>query len=433
MSFDMDAYISELKEELKAVKAENKSMREELNAKDKELLEKQFVESAEIKKINEEFAPYKKMGVSAETLNDTLKRSQKGLKEALAEKTKLSEELQQFKDVCGSVEQIKEATKLSEMALNRISEYQNLGTVEQLTELVEQSEKMLPKLEELTTLGEYRKLGSIEDIKALSETAEKLLPTVEVLEEYKKLGSVEQIKEMAQHAEKALEQLKEAQELGKTVKSLIPQLQKMKEMQEYAKKANSVIKQYVETVGSLKKARALAESKKETIKKVNVKEALDVSKKFGCTVESAAKMLKKYGNSLTIKRDDSGKPVKNANGQGIIDKENQQIISMWKDNLYSKLDKESSSGRNLTLEDQYRIGKEAAKEVLKNIKGLKDAVKADKAEEILENKTSGKGEYNQMLNNLLKSQQSSTPVADIEKDTANTISNEDNLVAEYGK
>lgn len=152
-------------------------------------------------------------------------------------------------------------------------------------------------------------------------------------------------------------------------------------------------------------------------------------------------MLKKYENSLTIKRDDSGKPVKNANGQGIIDKENQQIIGMWKENLYSKLDKESSSGRVLTLEDQYRIGKEAAKEVLESFNGLKDAVKANKAEEILDNaskglneiKTSGKGEYNQMLNNLLKSQQSSTPVAKIGKDTANAISNEDSLYAEYGK
>lgn len=296
MSFDLDAYVAELKEELKNAKAEVKSLREELNAKDKQLLEKQFVESAEIKKINEEFAPYKKMGVSAKTLNDTLKRSQKGLKEAIAEKAKLSEELQQFKDRCGSIEQIEEATKLSERALNKISEYQKLGSVEQLTKLVEQSEKMLPKLQELSVLTEYRKLGSLDEIKALSENVSNMIPSIKVLEDYKKLGSVEELKEMAKHAEVALNQLKEAKELGNTVKHLIPQLQKQKQIQEYLKKANSVIKQYVETVGSLKKARALAESKKETIKKVNVKEALDVSKKFGCTVESAAKLIKKYGS-----------------------------------------------------------------------------------------------------------------------------------------
>lgn len=296
MSFDLDAYVAELKEELKNAKAEVKSLREELNAKDKQLLEKQFVESAEIKKINEEFAPYKKMGVSAKTLNDTLKRSQKGLKEAIAEKAKLSEELQQFKDRCGSIEQIEEATKLSERALNKISEYQKLGSVEQLTKLVEQSEKMLPKLQELSVLTEYRKLGSLDEIKALSESVSNMIPSIKVLEDYKKLGSVEELKEMAKHAEVALNQLKEAKELGNTVKHLIPQLQKQKQIQEYLKKANSVIKQYVETVGSLKKARALAESKKETIKKVNVKEALDVSKKFGCTVESAAKLIKKYGS-----------------------------------------------------------------------------------------------------------------------------------------
>lgn len=66
-------------------------------------------------------------------------------------------------------------------------------------------------------------------------------------------------------------------------------------MEDYAVKAHSVIEKYISIVGNLKQARTLAESKKETIKKVNVREALDVSRKFGCTVESAAKLIKKYG------------------------------------------------------------------------------------------------------------------------------------------
>ena len=350
MSFDLDAYVAELKEELKNAKAEVKSLREELNAKDKQLLEKQFVESAEIKKINEEFAPYKKMGVSAKTLNDTLKRSQKGLKEAIAEKAKLSEELQQFKDRCGSIEQIEEATKLSERALNKISEYQKLGSVEQLTKLVEQSEKMLPKLQELSVLTEYKKLGSLEDIKALSESVSKMIPCLKVLEDYKKLGSVQELKEMAKHAEIALNQLKEAKELGNTVKHLFPQLQKQKQIQEYLKKANSVIKQYVETVGSLKKARALAESKKETIKKVNVKEALDVSKKFGCTVESAAKLIKKYGsdkaNTLletAVAKRKSSKSVQLAESKQLIEE-------------VAQMDKVNAKPEDKTAEDFLKTG-----------------------------------------------------------------------------
>ena len=46
------------------------------------------------------------MNVSAKTLNETLKRSQKSLEKAKAENTKLTEELKAFKDRCGSIEEL---------------------------------------------------------------------------------------------------------------------------------------------------------------------------------------------------------------------------------------------------------------------------------------------------------------------------------------
>ena len=326
MSFDMDTYVQELKEELKELRSENKSLKEEINAKDKQLLEKQFVESAEIKKINEQFAPYKEIGVSAETLNETLQRSQKAFKKVQAEKAKLAEELKSYKDKCGSIKQVEESIELSSKALNKIAEYQKLGSVEQLSTLVQESEKMLPRLKELSVLTEYKKLGSLEDLKQLTERCSKSIPQLKELKEYKKLGSIADIKETAANAEAVLVQLKEANDLAETVEALMPRLNRVKQLEAYVKRAHSVIEKYVDIVGSLKKARELAESKKETIKKVNVKEALEISKTFGCTVESAAKMIKKYGSekatkllSEAVAKQESTKTVKLAESKELVE------------------------------------------------------------------------------------------------------------------
>lgn len=311
MALDMDAYVAELKEELKALKAENKSLTEELKTKDKELLEKQFVESAEVKKISEEYEPFKKLGVSADSLSDIVKRSQKALKESkaqnaalIAEKAKISEELEAFKDKCGSIEQVDKSIKISENALNLIAEYKKLGSVDNIAKLIQESEKMVPQLEQLKELASYKELGSIEDIKTFKENCENVLPKlkdISLLEEYKNFGTVEEVTKLGEKTKVLVGKLQEAEILGKTVEKLIPQLDKMKQFQDYAKKANAVIEKYVATVGNLQEARKLAESKVEVVKKVNVKEAMEVSKQFGCTVESAAKMLKKYGKEETTK------------------------------------------------------------------------------------------------------------------------------------
>ena len=296
MPMDMDAYVAELKEELKALKAENKSLAEELKSKDKELLLKNYEESAEVKKISEAFAPFKKIGASAKTINETLQRSQKAQKEAEEKAAKLTEELDAYKAQCGSLEQLKEATTLSENALNQIAEYKKVGTPEQVLELFDRANKLFPELKELRAITEsYKNLGEVEDLKNLKERCAKLIPSLESLKAYEELGTVESIKESISEKDAVKAQLAEAESLGETVKNLIPQLEELKKLREYANRAHSVIEQYIATVGSIKKAKALTEAKKETIKKVNVREAMEVAKTFNCTVESAAKLIQKYG------------------------------------------------------------------------------------------------------------------------------------------
>ena len=301
-SMDMDKYVQKLEAKIEALEAKNESLTAELNSKKEELLESKFIESAEIKKINEAYAPFKKMGVSAKSLNETLKRSQNALQKANEKNVKLTEELDAYKQKCGSIPELDEALKMSERALSTISEYQKLGTISELKALMAKSEAMIPQLEELSKLTEYQKLGSIEDLKKLAEECEKSLPKLKdltILEDYRKLGTVEDIKALSQKAESfipKLKQLEEAKRLARNVQRIMPKLNEMKKLQEAATRAKKVIREYVETVGSIKQAKALVESRKETIKTVNLKEAFELSEKFGCTIESAAKLLKKYGS-----------------------------------------------------------------------------------------------------------------------------------------
>ena len=304
---DMEKYVAKLEEKIAALEAKNESLGEELKSKEKELLQSQFVESAEIKKINEAYAPFKKMGVSAKQLTETLKTAQDSLKKANAKNAKLTEELKAYKDTGCTPEQIQEAAELSSKALDTISEYQKLGTVEDIKALMAKSEELVPQLEELNSLREYKELGSVEDIKSLAEKFEASLPKLKelkVLEAYKELGSVDDVKSLAKKCESLLpklEQLEDAKKLAKTVQKIMPKLERYDRLEKAAAKAQSIIEQYLSTVGSINKAKALVESRKETIKKVNVKEALELSKQFGATVESTAKLIKKYGTDKASK------------------------------------------------------------------------------------------------------------------------------------
>lgn len=305
MTLDMEQYVQKLEAKIEALEAKNEALSNELQSKEKELLQSQFTESAEMQKIKEAYAPFKQMGVPAKRIVETLKRSQQSLKEVKAKNAKLTEELQSYKDACGgSIENIEEATKMSEKALDTITEYQKLGSIQEIKELMEKSEALIPKLKELAALKEYRQLGSVNDLKTLAENCEKLLPRLKVLEEYEALGTVNDIKSLANNCElllPQLEELKDARKLAENVEKILPKLENYNKLEKNAKKAKQVIEQYLKTVGSINKAKALVESRKENIKKVNVREALAISEKYGTTIESAAKLIRKYGSNEASK------------------------------------------------------------------------------------------------------------------------------------
>lgn len=412
---DMEKYVQKLEAKIEALEAKNEALAVELKSKDTALLESKFTESAEMKSIKEAYAPFKEMGVSAKTLNETLQKAQESLQKANNEKASLTEELNAYKEKCGqSLDEVDAALEMSERALNTITEYQKIGSVAELKALREKAEALVPKLEELSVLTEYRKLGSvselqalienceaslpklkelsiledykklgsIEEIQSLSTKCEAMLPKLEqlsVLKEYKELGSVEEIKALAEKfaeampklkelslleeyknlgtvediktiAEKAeavlpkLAQLKDAEKLAENVQKLMPRLQELKEvkrLREATEKAHTVIRQYLDTVGSLNQAKALVESRKETIKTVSVKEALEVSKQFGCTIESAAKLLKKYGTERTTKLLESAVNRKAAKEvKPITEEVNEEVINDGKEliEVHSELD-----------------------------------------------------------------------------------------------
>jgi len=321
-SMDMDKYVTKLEEKIAALEAKNESLGEELKSKDKELLKYQYEESAEVQKITEELAPFKKIGVSAKTLSETLKKSQNSLQKANETNAKLTEELeaskakvQAYVDKCGSMEQVEEALAMSEKALNTLAEYQKLGTVAEIQELMTKAEALAPKLEQLSTLTEYRELGSVEDIKSLmekSESALEKLKDLSVLEDYRKLGSIEEIQNLSQKCEsmiprlKQLSSLKEYRELGSVeeIKGLmevcekaLPKLAELSVLEDY-KKLGSIedIKELskkceamLPKLAELKDARKLAENVE---KKVMPK--LREMKELEATTKEAKKLIKEY-------------------------------------------------------------------------------------------------------------------------------------------
>lgn len=415
---DAEKYIQKLEAKIEALEAKNESLSNELKSKDNELLKFKFEESAEIKKISEAYAPFKKMGVSAKTLNETVKKVQDSLQKTKAQNAKLTEELKAYKDKCGTLKQVDEALEMSDKALSTIKAYQELGSVDEIKELFAKSEELIPQLENLSKLAKYEELGSIEDLKTLAEKCEKSLPKLKefsvlesLVEEYKSLGSVEDIKGLATKCESfipKLEKLKEAERLARNVKKIMPKLEEMKALEKSALRAKKVIEAYVEAVGSIKNARQLAESKKQTIKRVNVKEALEISEKFKCTVESAAKLINKYGaekatsllesklaekkSTKTEKLEESVKLVEAAAQMDETEKinakpETKTAEDFLKTGMISNKFNAEALGKEIKAEDLTKLdgtkveGENKAKALLNKLKGVEPEVeKAPKTE-----------------------------------------------------
>jgi hypothetical protein len=125
-----------------------------------------------------------------------------------------------------------------------------------------------------------------------------------MLQEYKKLGSVKEIEKLAEVAQRSLKEIKECRGIEKKARSLMKSLDEAKALKAVAEKANKTLREYVKTVGSLQEAKKLvscvekfvSKNQPKVAKRTTVKESMKLSKKFGCTVESASKLLKKYGS-----------------------------------------------------------------------------------------------------------------------------------------
>ena len=316
MTLDIDAYVAELKAERDAFKAENKSLTETLQAKEKELLQKEFKESAEMKKINEAYAPFKKMGVSAKTLNETLKKAQENLKKEKSTNFKLVEEIESYKAKCGSIDEVDAAIKYSTKALKMIEEYQAIGTPEDLKAAKDALEKAMPKLKEHEA---YKALGSVDDLKRTASLVEKVLPQ---LRSQKRL--IKEVKEAEESVKKAMRVIKGLHEIALKTEKLLPQLKEAKKLKANSKKLISNLKEAKTLRKNAEKALTMLEAYKEAYGPIKVKtnvknEALELSKKYGCTVESAAKLVKKHGLTEAVKMVESALSKKKEEAKNLTD------------------------------------------------------------------------------------------------------------------
>lgn len=262
MTLDTEKYIQELKEELAAVKAENKSLTESLNAKEKELLQKQFVENEEVKKLTEAYAPYKKLNVSAKTITETFKKTQSALSKAKAENTKLTEELEVYKKEAGTIEELHEATRLASKALSMVKEYRALGSVAELKALKESASDK-ETVEELKENAK-KAIKMVKESKELEAVAEKACV---LLESYKKLGSVAELTALvkASKANSRKVSVKEAKELSTKFNISI-------------ENAGKLINKYgtVEKVSSLLESKLAAKADAKEASKVEIKESSEL-------------------------------------------------------------------------------------------------------------------------------------------------------------
>ena len=293
MTLDTEKYIQELKEELKTVKAENKALSESLNAKEKELLQKQFVESEEVKKLNEAYAPFKKMNVSAKTLTETFKKSQAALKKAKEEKDKLVEELDAYKKEAGSLDELKEATKLASRALSIVKEYRALGSVADLKALKECAIDA-KTVEELRTNAKDA-LSVVKETNELKSVASK---ACDLLEAYKKLGTVKELSDLKAGVKPAVKvSVKEAKELASKYNITI-------------ENAGKLLKKF----GTVEQVGALLESK------LAEKSTAKADKKEGSSVEikESVELIKEESQSDKVKAPSEGKTAKDYLSKGMI-------------------------------------------------------------------------------------------------------------------
>ena len=205
-TMETNEYIKELKDEVKALRAENKSLTEALNSKEKELLQKQFATDEEVKKLTEAYEPYKSLKVSAKTISETFKKSQVALKKAKEEKAKMQEELDFYHNEAGTKEQLREATKISSKILHALKEYKAIGSVAEFKALKESANDLVRLQANAKKATAY--VNEATEIRKLAKKA------ADMLEDYKNVGSVAEFKALKSRKVPRVS-VKEAKELSK--------------------------------------------------------------------------------------------------------------------------------------------------------------------------------------------------------------------------
>lgn len=207
-------------------------------------------------------------------LNNQLKNSQQ-----------IAEDFKPYKELNQSAEEIKEAFEQSKVAL-------------------EEKEQKITSLQE--TINKYEeKAGTFEELEEATNLSTK---AVLALSKYQKLGAYNDLKELKESATKAIKYLQESKELKET-----------------ATKALKALKEYTE-LGTISELKELKETATKLVdfkdKKMKLKEAMELSKKFKCSVESASKLIEKFGledAEKTLKSIvESKEPAKKVEGKSLL-------------------------------------------------------------------------------------------------------------------
>lgn len=323
MELNIDAYVTDLKEELKIERSEVKSLNEQLNAKSNELLQSKLDASAEIKRLTEELKPYKDLKVSAKAISENFKKLQNDLKKANAEKSTLTEELNTFKSLCGSAEEVKSAVRLSTKSLKMIEEYRKIGTPKQFQEAMEalktseetkdalvKSTNYIKSLKEKLNVARVEKRDLFEAKKAIARSKEAIKSLTETASKSEKL--VEKYKSLKEDNDIKTRRLEETVE--KTAK-LIKKYEALKAELAESKKAIVEATKLIKSLKSKQMSESVVVEKPETIKN----EAIEMSEKFGCTVETAAKVINKKGLTEAKRLMESASKVTTKKSNGLLD------------------------------------------------------------------------------------------------------------------
>lgn len=242
-----ETIMRELKEQRDEYKQEAQSLRQQLVEKEK------MIATLTSEKSNKD------------SINESLTNEAETMKKSLIESEEkivtLTEELNSFKAVCKDLDSLQEATSMSAKAIMALSKYQELGSIKDIKSLKENCQKMM---------------STFKDVKSLKENCEKMI------------GILKDHKELVSESSKSLKTIKKLVQVKENYEKRLDQMKRL--LEEYSE------------YGSVRDIKNLFKLSESTLEKVALitkskatEEAKKLSEEFKCTVESANKLIIKYG------------------------------------------------------------------------------------------------------------------------------------------